>query len=152
MNYQQNRSMNRTGKVFAVGALLLGLVFPQALLAASIVASDGKIQLPDKDSIEAPGYVTLENTTDQEIIVIRIRSSAFRMSMINQAVKDNDQTRELLRADLVLKPNSKLVMKKDDVHLLFAGPKQKLKVGNSITADFYLNDSEKVPVEFKIVK
>ena len=43
-------------------------------------------------------------------------------------------------------------MKKDGVHLLFAGPKQKLKVGKSITADFYLNDSEKVPVEFKIVK
>lgn len=152
MIFQNDKRIGKSGTVFAVGALLLTLALPQSLLAAGIVATNGKIKLPDEDSIESPGFVTLENTTDQEIIVIRIRSSAFKMSMINQAVQDNDQTRELLRPDLVLKPNSKLVMKKDGVHLLFAGPKQKLKVGKSITADFYLNDSEKVPVEFKIVK
>ena len=84
--------------------------------------------------------------------MIKVRSSAFDMSMINQSVKDNDQPREMLRADLVLKPNSKLVMKKDGVHILFAGPKKKLKAGNKVTAVFYLSDSEKLSVDFTIVK
>ncbi|MGW8248462.1 MAG: copper chaperone PCu(A)C [Acidiferrobacterales bacterium] len=152
MTFKNDYWIAGSGKVFAIGALLFSLALPQSVLAASIIATGGKIKLPEKDSIEAPGYVTLENTTDQEIIVIKVRSKAFKMSMINQAVQDGDQTREILRPDLVLKPMSKLVMKKDGVHILFAGPNQKLKVGNSITADFYLNDSEKVPVEFKIVK
>ena len=152
MIYQSRQRFIETGKVVAVCALLLSFALPLPAQAASIVATNGKIHLPDKDSIEVPGYVTLENTTDQEIIVIRVRSSAFKMSMINRAVKDNDQTREMLRPDLVLKPKSKTVMNKDGVHFLFAGPKQTLKAGQSIAADLYLNDSEKVPVEFKIVK
>ena len=152
MIFRNDNWIAKSGKVFAVSAFLLSLALPQSVLAAGIIATGGKIKLPEKDSIEAPGFVTLENTTDQEIVVIKIRSRAFKMSMINQAVQDSDQTREMLRPDLVLKPMSKLVMKKDGVHILFAGPNQKLKVGKSITADFYLNDSEKVPVEFKIVK
>jgi len=150
-----NQSKQRfivSGKMFAVCALLLNFALPLPVLAASIVATDGKIHLPEKDSIEALGYVTLENTTDQELIVIRVRSGAFKMSMISQSIKDNDLPREMLRSDLVLKPKSKTVMKKDGIHLLFAGPKQKLKAGKSVTADFYLNDSEKVSVEFTIVK
>ena len=152
MKYQSKQRISKPGRVVAICTLLLGFALPLPVLAASIIATNGTITLPDKDSIQVPGYVTLENTTDQEIIVIRVRSSAFKMSMINQAVKDNDQNREMLKPDLVLKPNSKTVMKKDGVHFLFAGPKQTLKVGKSITADLYLNDSEKVPVEFKIVK
>ena len=152
MIYQSKQRISKTGRVVAVCTLLLGFALPLPVLAASIVATDGKIYLPDKDSIEVPGYVTLENTTDQEIVVIRVRSSAFKMSMINQAVKDNDQNRDMLRPDLVLKPKSRTVMKKDGVYFLFAGPRQTLKVGQSVTADLYLNDSEKVPVEFKIVK
>ena len=152
MIYRLRQKTIASRKVAAVCALLLSFALPVPALAASIVATDGKIYLPDKDSIEAPGYVTLENTTDQEIVVIRVRSSAFKMSMINQAVKDNDQNRDMLRPDLVLKPKSRTVMKKDGVYFLFAGPRQTLKVGQSVTADLYLNDSEKVPVEFKIVK
>lgn len=152
MKNQSSRRFIVSGKMVAFCALLLSFAVPAPVLAASVVAANGKIELPEKDSIEAPGYVTLENTTDQEIVVIRVQSSAFKMSMINQSVKDNDLPREMLRPDLVLKPNSKLVMKKDGVHLLFAGPKQTLKAGNSISADFYLNNSEKVSVEFKIVK
>lgn len=152
MKYQRNQKTSRTNYLAAIGVLVMSLAIPQPVLAASIVATNGLIKLPAKDSIEALGFVTLENTTDQEIIVIKIRSSAFKMSMVNQAVQDNDQTRELLRPDLVLKPNSKLVMKKDGVHLLFAGPRIKLKPGKSITADLYLSDSEKLPVKFKIVK
>jgi len=152
MTFENDSWINKPGKVIAVSALLLGLALPQSLLAASVVATGGKLKLPEKDSIESPGFVTLENTTDQEIIVIKVRSRAFKMSMINQAIQDSDQTREMLRPDLVLKPMSKLVMKANGVHILFAGPNQKLKVGKSITADFYLNNSEKIPVEFKIVK
>jgi copper(I)-binding protein len=152
MKYQKNQKITGTKYLAVIGALVLSLAIPQSVLAASVVASNGRIKLPAKDSIEAPGFVTLENTTDQEIIVIKIRSSAFKMSMVNQAVKDGDQTRQLLRPDLVLKPNSKLVMKKDGVHLLFAGPKLRLKTGKSVTANFYLSNSEKLSVEFKIVK
>jgi len=133
-------------------AIFACLWLPLSSWAASIVATDGSVKIPDKDSIEAPAYVTLENTTDQELVVIKVKSSAFKMSMFNQAINDNDQQRQLLRNDIVLKPNSKLVMKSDGVHILFASPTQKLKPGNTITADFYLNDSEKIPVQFKIVK
>ena len=148
----KNESIN-SAMTALLGALVLGMMlFSQPVLAASVIASDAKVKMPGKDSIEVPGYVTLENTTDQEIIVIRIRSSAFNRSMISQTIKDNDQLRDLLRADLVLKPNSRIVMKNDGTHLLFAGPKQKMVVGKSITANLYLNNSEKIPVEFKIVK
>jgi len=152
MKILQNSIRKQLFKLAAPGAIALCLVFPLTAQAAGVVATNGKLHLPGKDSIESTAYVTLENTTDQELVVIRIRTSAFGISMISQAVSDNNQQRELLRADLVLKPNSKLVMKKGGVHLLFAGPKQKLKAGKTITADFYLNDSEKIPVEFKIVK
>ena len=152
MNILKSRTRKKLFKLAAPGAIALCLVFPLMAQAAGVIATNGRLHLPGKDSIESTAYVTLENTTDQELVVIRIRTSAFDISMISQAISDNNQQRELLRADLVLKPNSKLVMKKGGVHLLFAGPKQKLKAGKTITADFYLNDSEKIPVEFKIVE
>lgn len=152
MKYRQNSRTTKTRSLWLVAALAFSMGLPQAAMAASIIASNGKIKIPAKDSVEAPAYVTLENTTDQEITVIKLNSSAFDMAMISQSVKDNDQPREMLRPDLVLKPNSKLVMKKDGVHILFAGPKQKLKAGKKVTAVFYLNDSEKLSVDFTIVK
>lgn len=152
MMKQQTAIKKSLAKKIVASVICACLCVPLSSWAANIVATGGIVKIPGKDSIEAPAYVTLENTTDQELVVIKIKSSAFKMSMFNQAINDNDQQRELLRTDLVLKPNSKLVMKSDGMHILFASPTQKLKPGKTITADFYLNDSEKISVQFKIVK
>lgn len=136
----------------ALTGLLLSMVISQSAMAAGIVASGGKIVLPRDDSIMMSGYVTLENTTDKEIILIKARSNAFKLSTINQSIKDSEGVREMLKSDLIIKPNSKIVMKKDGVHFVFSGPKSKLKAGKTVSANLYLSNSEKIPVEFKLVK
>lgn len=148
-------NMNQILKTIGHSALLL-LVFSgigvKTVEAAQVEASNARIVLPEGDTITTPGYLVLENKSDEEIILIKIRSNAFALSMIHQSVNDRGHFRMILKSELILKPKSKIVMKHDDVHFMFAGPKRKLKKGKTVKVNLYLNTGERIPVEFKLVR
>ncbi len=132
--------------------LISSFALPQAALAAGLVASKAKIVLPKGDSITMPGYLVLENNTDEEVILIKIRSRAFSLAMIHQTANDRGNVRMLLKSELVLKPKSKMILSKKDVHLMFAGPKIKLKRGKKVKVTLYFNSGEKLTAEFNLVR
>ena len=154
MNKQLTRNQFETYLVrLAMLAALLSIsVFGQAAVAADLAATDARIVLPKGESITMPGYVTLENLTDKEIILIKIRSVSFELSMIHQAINDRGNLRMTLKPELLIKPKAKVVLKPGDVHFMFAGAKKDVRKGQVVSVDMYLNTGEKMPVEFRVVK
>ena len=141
-----------SGRMFFVALFLIAGSMSQPALAADIKVTNARIVLPKDDSITMPGYLTLENLTDKEIILIKIRSRSFKLSMIHQSISDRGNPRMVLKPELLIKPKAKVVMKPGDVHFMFAGANGKLKKGKKVSVNLYLNTGDKMPVEFELVK
>lgn len=140
-------SIKLKGAVFVL-MMLVGF----SVHAADLVASKARMKLPGDDTASVRAYVNLKNTSDQEIILIKVRSPAFSLAMIHQTVEDQGEQRMMLRQDLIIKPGAEIRMSSKDVHLMFAGAKTKLKKGDKVRVDLHLNTGEKMPVEFLLVK
>ena len=136
-------------RMFVVAAVLFA--WPVFVLAADLVATDARVYLPKDDSVMMPGTVTLKNNSDQEIIVIKIRSSEHSLAMIHQSLNDSNINRMMLKSELMLKPKSEVRMSRDGVHFMFAGAKSKLKKGSTVNVSLYLNNGERMSVKFDVV-
>lgn len=141
-----------TASKLTLVAMFVMAMFMQPAHAAELVASDAKIFLPKDDSTMMVGVVTLKNTSDKEIMVIKVRSSSFKLSMIHQGINDSGVQRMMLKSEIILKPGVELKMSPGGVHFMFAGPASKLKKGSTVTANLYLKSGEKFPVSFDVVK
>lgn len=145
--------MNTEFRRFIVMVIMAALTaMPMTARAAGLVATDAKMVLPKKDSVTMPAYVTLENQSSEEIIVIKVRSFSHQTAMIQQAVNDSGVDRMMLRSDLIIKPGKTIKMSSKGVHLMFAGATGKMKKGDEVKVNLYLNNGEKMPVTFKLVK
>lgn len=140
------------GRLFLVVPLVIAGVNSQPALAADLNVTNARIVLPKDDSLMMPGYATIENRTDKEIILIRIRSGSYKLAMIHHEINDRGTPRMVLKSELLIKPNTRIVLKPGDVHFMFAGASGKLTRGSKVTVDLYLNTGEKIPVEFGLVK
>jgi len=141
-----------TASKLTLAAMFLMAIFAQPVHAAELVTSDAKIFLPKDDSTMMVGLVTLKNTSDQEIMVLKVRSSSFKLSMIHQSINDSGVQRMMLKSELILKPGTELKMSPGGVHFMFAGPTSKLKKGATVTANLYLKSGEKLPIKFDVVQ
>jgi copper(I)-binding protein len=134
-----------------VALLFLG-VSSAVHAAPGIVASNPWIELVDESAISQPGYLMLENKSDNELILVRARSSMFDLVMIHQATIDRGDTRMMLKQELLIPAGKKIELSAKGVHLMFAGRKGKQKQGDKARVTLVFSDGSQVPVEFEFRK
>jgi protein SCO1/2 len=96
---------------------------------------------PGSQSMAA--YFDLQNNSDQDIVIVDSKSSAFSMAMIhNTAIKDGISSMNHVN-ELLVPANSKVSLSPLAMHMMLMGPKQALKLGDSAEIELITNDGRK---------
>jgi len=139
------------GKIILVGIFLFGQV---------AWATDQIIQIDDPWVREAPpnvkslaAYMTIENISEQPQILTSVSSSKFVNVMIHKTITHESGMTEMVhKSQLVIEPQSKVVLAPGGYHLMLMMPKNPIVAGDSVDFTLQFSDGKKIAIKVPVRK
>jgi len=143
--------MKTPGKSFLVGLLC-------AFFATSYASGNGIIisdaWIPERPPVSAnmAGYLILENTTDNTINLIGVRSPVFSKVEVHKTVFV-DGLGKMMRQDIIeVPPGESLVFEPGSYHLMLMRPSKLLTDGDSVQLQFLFDQGQSVYFEADVIR
>ncbi len=137
--------MNPIYKVIAVAALTLYSAIGFCTDTALKVHSPWIQHFPPV--IEAnSGYMTLENTSNQAIVIVGAKSSAFGRVMIHKTEIQDGMAKMSHQGQLVILPHNWVDFKPGGFHVMLMKRKHELQLGDKVDLTLVMQDGSEVAV------
>jgi len=115
------------------------------VLAVACSAPEGPpLTISNALVLEAPpgtqmsvGYMTLDNNSDQPIVIDRVTSPQFARIEMHETVIENDVARMASFPSLVIDPHSSVVFETGGKHLMMSGPVNQTEAGLPVTIEIH---------------
>ena len=132
-------------------ALLAGLLLSMQVLAGMGVMIDGpwiREAPPGADALA--GYMTLNNHTDTEQVLVSAESAAFGMVMLHRTVMQDGVAKMVHQDKIAIPAGGSLSFSPNGYHLMLMKPKQALKAGDKVGMTLHFADGSSQSVEFVV--
>lgn len=87
------------------------------------------------------GYLEIENKRDSAIVLIHVSSTDFEKVEMHRSVVIDGIAKMLPQKNIEIKPNSSLIMRPGDYHLMLMKPIKKVKAGDSVPLSLIFADA-----------
>lgn len=90
------------------------------------------------------GFMEIQNTGNQDIIIQQISSPAFKRVEMHLSIEKNGTASMQPQKTLTVPANSKLVLKSGNFHLMLIEPEKRLLAGNTVILRFQLSNGHQL--------
>ncbi len=97
-------------------------------------------------------YLTIENTSNSDIILDRIESPAFETVEMHRSIVEDDVARMIKQNNLSIQANSQTVFEPGGLHLMLINPDSSKKQGDITALIFYFSDGSILSVDAIVKK
>lgn len=97
-------------------------------------------------------YMTLKNTGENAIEVIRADSESYSSIEFHETVHEDDMARMIRHNSLMIPANGKLELKRGGPHLMLFNPVKAFKAGDTIEINLTTKDNKNMPITVTVKK
>jgi len=92
----------------------------------------------------------LENSTDQEVVLVGANSPEFGKVEIHNSIIENDVAKMVPQTQLVIAPKQSVIFSPGGLHFMLINPKQPLKAGDKINLTLNFKDGTTQAVQAEV--
>lgn len=145
-----HKTHNVFNKVMSILALLLISITSYA--ADSVSVMNPYVRAVPAGQPNSAAFMMLKNTSNQDRAIVNARSSASKVVELHTHKKEGGMMRMRQIEKIVVKANSKTVLKPGGLHIMFIGLKQSFKAGNKVDLELEFDNGEKIMLTAPIKK
>lgn len=116
----------------------------------SVTVEQPWIQLGEDEALMLPAYMRLVSDANQSWSLRKVTVKGFRAVMIHRMILQDGFPRMVLKNSLTVRAGETIVLNKEGYHLMFLGPRKKLRVNDEIKTVFHIQDRPPLEVTFKV--
>ncbi len=116
----------------------------------SVSVSNAWIKSGDDSAIMFSGFAVFKSTANERWILRSISARHFRISMIHRTVIQGGEPRMVLQGSLSIRAGETVTMNNQGYHLMFVGPRKKLKAGDVVKVKLQFENKEILKVNFPV--
>jgi len=130
--------------------LILSL-FSTLVLANTVKISDGHIRLLPPSAPNTGGFVTLENTTEKDVRLVKVIGGISKSLELHTLIKDGDTMRMREVGSILIPAKKKTLLKPGGLHLMFMSLNKPLKKDQNVKLKFVFDNKEEQSVIFPVL-
>lgn len=131
--------------------LLVLLILSNLAIASSVKITDEFIRLLPPSAPNTGGFLTLENTTKEDIKLIKVNGDISKSLELHTLIKDGDTMRMREVTDILIPAKKKTYLKPGGLHLMFMGLKMPLKKDQRVNLELIFDNGEKQKMSFPVL-
>lgn len=127
------------------------LLFSSLAFSYSVKITDGHIRLLPPSAPNTGGFVTLENTSKEDINLIKVNGDISKLVELHTLIKDGDIMKMREVSEILISAGKKTYLKPGGLHLMFMGLKKPLKKDQKVMLELIFDNGEKQKVSFPVL-
>ncbi len=128
-----------------------------ALWSSLSWAAQGQVVASDPWIREAPpgvsmwaGFVTLKNTSDRPVALVRAESPAFHMVELHRSVVENGLVRMREQQRIEITPGASLALQPGGYHLMLMHARQPVRAGERLPIVLHFDNGQQLELAFAV--
>lgn len=97
-------------------------------------------------------YMTLKNTGEQAIEIVRAESDLYSSIEFHETIHQDGMARMVRHDSLNIAPNEQLELKRGGAHLMLFNPNKRLKAGDTVSIKFTTKNNASKTIQVKVKK
>jgi copper(I)-binding protein len=102
------------------------------------------------NALPAAGYITLQNSSDQDLDVTKIKSPDYQAISIYQTVADSESSKMVKLEKFTIPANGEFAFVPGKYHLMFTKPTHLITPGDNARVIFFLSDGKVFKVRMPV--
>lgn len=133
-----------------ISILALTLISVTSYAADSVTVMNPYARAVPAGQPNSAAFMMLKNTTNQDRAVINARSTASKVVELHTHKKEGGMMRMRQVEKIVIKANSKTVLKPGGLHIMFIGLQKQFKAGNTVDMELEFDNGEKIKLTIPV--
>lgn len=97
-------------------------------------------------------YMTLKNTGEQAIEIVRAESDVYSSIEFHETIHQDGMARMVRHDSLNIAPNEQFELKRGGAHLMLFNPGKRLKAGDTVSITFTTKNNARKTIQVKVKK
>lgn len=148
---EQSRSWNaqtpaRHGRSIGLLLVVLSLTGMGACAADDVTVEDAWIRAAPPGAMSLAGYMTIRNTSNEDVSIVGVSSDYFGMAMIHMTIIEDGVARMQHQEAVTVPAGGSVSLEPNGLHLMLMRPEREFEPGETLTLGLQLESGESLEV------